>query len=73
MFDKLFKRPIAVVRYRTGPFLEERLAFLAHLANEGYTRKSLQNNARDLLAIAHTLVLAGRRRKALTRMALLSV
>jgi site-specific recombinase XerD len=66
MFDKLFKRPIAVVRYRTGPFLEERLAFLAHLAHEGYTRKSLQNNARDLLAIAHTLVLAGRRRKALT-------
>lgn len=66
MFDQLFKCPVAVVRYRTGPFLEERLAFLRHLVNEGYTRKSLQNNARDLLAISHTFALAGRRRKALT-------
>jgi len=66
MFDQLFKCPVAVVRYRTGPLLEERLAFLRHLANEGYTRKSLQNNARDLLAISHILAMAGRRRKALT-------
>ena len=66
MFDQLFKRPVAVARYRSGPLLKERLAFLTHLADEGYTRKSLQNNARDLLAIAHTLVLADRHRKALT-------
>jgi len=66
MFDQLFRRPIAVERYRTGPLLEERLAYLAHLADQGYTRKSLQNNARDLLSIAHMLALAGRPRKALT-------
>ena len=66
MFDQLFKRPVAVARYRSGPLLEERLAFLTHLANQGYSRKSLQKNARDLLAIAQMLGLASRPRKALT-------
>ena len=66
MFDQLYTAPVAVARHRTGPLLEERLAFLTHLANQGYSRRALQNNARDLLAIAQMLGLAGRPRKALT-------
>jgi site-specific recombinase XerD len=46
--------------------LEERLAFLAHLANQAYARRSLQNYARGLLAIARKPVLAGELRKTLT-------
>ena len=42
MFDQLFDRPSAVARYRTGPLLEERVAFLTHLANQSYSRRTLQ-------------------------------
>lgn len=66
MFDQLFDRPSAVARYRTGPMLEERLAFLTHLANQGYSRQSLRDHARYLLAIAHRLGLASQPRRALT-------
>ena len=66
MFDQLFDWPSAVARHRRGPMLEGRLAFLTHLANQGYCRRGLRDNARDLLAIAHTLGLAARPRKALT-------
>ena len=66
MFAQIFSCPVTVARYRKGPMLEERLAFLTHLANQGYSRWGLQRNARDLLAIAHTLGLAGRPRKVLT-------
>jgi len=54
MFDQLFDWPSAVARHRRGPMLEGRLAFLTHLANQGYCRRGLRDNARDLLAIAHT-------------------
>ena len=66
MFDQLYTSPVAVARHRTGPLLEERLAFLAHLANQGYTRTSLRKNACDLLVIARMLGLTSRPRKALT-------
>jgi site-specific recombinase XerD len=65
MFNQLYTSPIAVARHRSGPLLKERLAFLAHLASQGYNQRSLQNNARDLLAIARTLALTGRPRKTL--------
>ena len=65
MFNQLYTSPIAVARHRSGPLLKERLAFLAHLASQGYNQRSLQNNARDLLAIARTLALSGRPRKTL--------
>lgn len=64
MFDQLFDRPSAVARYRRGPLLEERLAFVTHLASQGYSRRGLRDKARDLLAIA--LGLARQPRKALT-------
>ncbi len=66
MFDQLFKSPIALARHRTGPLLEERLAFLTHLANQGYSRRQLRRNANDLLVIAQLLGPASRARKAMT-------
>jgi site-specific recombinase XerD len=66
MFDRLFERPFALARHRSGPLLEERHAFLTHLANQGYSRSALRTNARYLLAIAHPLGPASRPGKALT-------
>jgi hypothetical protein len=66
MFDQLFECPLTVARYRKGPMLAERLAFLTHLANQGYSRNALRTNARCLLAIAHTLGSASQPRKVLT-------
>lgn len=66
MFDQLFDRPAIAARYHKGPMSEERLAFLTHLANQGYCRRGLRDHARHLFAIAHTLRLVGRPRKALT-------
>src|SRR5579871_4332510 len=55
MFDQLFECPLSVARYRNGPMLQERLAFLTHLANQGSSRSTLRSNACLLLAIAHAL------------------
>jgi site-specific recombinase XerD len=66
MFDQLFKYPGTVARYRKGPMLEDRLTFLTHLANQGYSRNALQKNSRRLLMIAQVFELADRPRKALT-------
>ena len=66
MFDQIFKVPGVVARYRKGPMLEERLAFLAHLADQGYTRKGLRVTAQGLLAIAQMRGLPSRPRTALT-------
>jgi len=66
MFDQLFEHPFTLARHRAGPLVEERVAFLAHLASQGYSRCSLRKKARDLLAIAHAIGLAARPRKALT-------
>ena len=45
MFDQLFDVPFALARHRTGPLLEERLAFLTHLANQGYSRDALRTDS----------------------------
>lgn len=66
MFDQLFDRLSAAARYRNGPMLEERVAFLTHLANQGYSRRTLQDHARYLLAIAHALGRTSPPPKALT-------
>jgi site-specific recombinase XerD len=66
MFDQLFKSPVALARHQTGPLLKERLAFLKHLANQGYSRRQLRRNANSLLVIAQMLGLASRPRKAMT-------
>ncbi len=66
MFDTLFNYPAVILRHRTGPLLEERLAFLTHLANQGYSRRQLRRKANDLLRIAQILGLASRPQKAMT-------
>jgi site-specific recombinase XerD len=83
MFDQLFGLPQVLARHRAGPLREERLAFLAHLADQGYSRNSLRRKARGLLAIATSLRLAGRpgekvtcaeiKRKAVARTSCLSL
>ena len=65
MFDHLYQCPFALARHRNGPMLEERIAFLASLVNQGYARRTLRTCARHLLVIAHTLGLARRPRKPL--------
>lgn len=66
MFDQLFKFPVVVARYRTGPMLEERLAFLTHHANQSYSRNTLRREADRLLLVAQMLGLASQPRRALT-------
>jgi len=55
MFDQLFKCPRVLVRLRTSPLLKERLAYLRHLASQGYARSSLRDTARDQLTILNLL------------------
>ena len=66
MLDQLFTYPAVLARYRTGPLLEERLAFLAHLTNQGYSRIILRRIAYNLLVIARTFGPDGQRRKTTT-------
>ena len=60
MFEQLFACPRAVARQRDGPLAEERLAFLAHLADQGMSHWLLQKFAWHILAAAHSLRLAER-------------
>jgi site-specific recombinase XerD len=66
MFDRLYIGPVALARHRSGPLFEERLAFLTHLADQGYTTKGLLKQARRLLVIARMLGLASWPRKTVT-------
>ena len=66
MFDQLFKRAHALARHRSGPLLEERLAFLTHLANQGCSPGTLRRTAQELLAIAEMLGLASGRQEVVT-------
>ncbi|MEI8376476.1 MAG: tyrosine-type recombinase/integrase [Planctomycetota bacterium] len=67
MFDKLFKYRSIVARHREGPMRAERLAYLTHLANQGYARSTLRQISSDLVVIVRTLGLASGRRKTMTR------
>lgn len=60
MFDQLIARPLARARHRTGPLVEERLAYLNHLAGQGMSRKSLRAIADYLLVVTDRLRLADR-------------
>jgi len=66
MFVQLFKYPVVLARYGTGPLLEERRAFLTHLMKQGHPRRTLQRTARTLAAIVKMLGLADRPGKAMT-------
>jgi integrase/recombinase XerD len=60
MFEQLFERPKALARQRTGPLVEQRRAYLTHLASQGTARSTLRTVARYLLAVADALRLAQR-------------
>jgi len=66
MFDQLRTSPAAVARHRSGPLMEERLAYITHLANQGYARNTLRETATDLLLIVKMLGLSSRPQKAMT-------
>ncbi len=67
MFDRLFVRPEALAHHRAEPLLEERLTFLAHLADQGLARSSLRVIAAELLVIMKSLGLASRPGEAISR------
>ena len=60
MLERLFDCPRILMRQRAAPLLEERLQYLCHFADQGITRRVLQEIARSLLVIAEVLRLAGR-------------
>ncbi len=60
MFEELFVYPRIHVRHRTGPMVNERLAFLEHLAHAGLSRATLRGIADHILTIAEQLDLASR-------------
>jgi len=67
MFDQLYTCPAILARHRSGPLLEERLAYLMHLAKEEHAQSTVREAASDLLLIVKMLGLANRPRKAMTR------
>src|SRR5438105_9481075 len=57
MFDQLFPRPERRLRHTTGPLLKERLGYLQHCADQGYSWTTLRPLATDLLLIQNVLAL----------------
>jgi hypothetical protein len=66
MFDRLFERPHALIRIRTGPLVEERRRYLAHCAGQKMAKATLRRMAQHLLAAAEYLKLAARPGEAIT-------
>ena len=58
MFDKLFKSRAVVQHHLSSPLLQERLEYLQHCANQGYSLATLRELAADLLLIQKLLDLA---------------
>ena len=58
MFDKLFVSRAAVEHHLSSPLLQERLEYLQHCANQGYSLTTLRELAADLLLIQNLLGLA---------------
>lgn len=61
MLDVLYSRPDALARHRNAPHLRARERFLAHCADQGYTRSSFRKIAWQLLVIVTTIDLRQRR------------
>jgi integrase/recombinase XerD len=57
MFDQLFTRQAAVVRYQSLPFAAERQLYLKHLVEEGRSRKTVRNIAQLLVVVVRHLQL----------------
>jgi integrase/recombinase XerD len=57
MFDQLFTRQAAIVRYQSLPFTAERQLYLKRLVEEGRSRKTVRNIAQLLVVVARHLPL----------------
>jgi len=57
MFHQLFQCPRTIARHQTGSLLAERLAYLAHCAEQGRTQRSLRLIAQHLLVFVDYLPL----------------
>jgi site-specific recombinase XerD len=55
LFDQLFRRRQARQRHNTSPLLQERLGYLQHCVDEGYSSATLRSLAADLLLIQNLL------------------
>lgn len=67
MFEKLLKRPHALMRHRNGPLAEERRRYLAHCAKQQMSLHSLRQIARYTLIVAKALRLSDRPSERITR------
>ncbi len=67
MFDRLFTYPHTRARHRAGPLVNERLAYLAHLANAGISHISLRTAADYILLVVDQLGLAHRSGETISR------
>jgi len=54
-FEKLIGRVEWIRRYKAGPLLEERNAFLVHLRSQGYSARQLKTNNKYILWIAELI------------------
>ncbi len=57
MFHQLFQCPGTIARHQAGPLLAERLAYLAHYAEQGRRQSSLRLIAQHLLVFVDYLPL----------------
>lgn len=55
MFEKLFQQPTTIARHYEAPYVEERIRYLEHCAQLGYSRATLLFKAREIFWIAHKL------------------
>jgi hypothetical protein len=55
MLEKIFERPWLLARHRQAPLLDERVRFLAHPSDLGFTRPRLGTIAAELLGIIREL------------------
>ena len=60
MFERLYVRPIVVTHHFTSPLVEERIAYLRHLEDQGVPKQSLCNIGAYLLVITERLNLVNR-------------
>ena len=52
MFEQLFKRPKALARQQTGPLVDERRAYLNHLAQLGMSRATIYRKIHEYGIVA---------------------
>jgi hypothetical protein len=55
MFEQLFTQPVAIAHHHSSPYATERQQYLAHLMEEGRSRKSLRIIAELLMSYAQHL------------------